>query len=280
MQHAVWLTAGEGIDAAEMVELGTLAEQAGWDGVFVSDSLPSADYPDPWVVLAGVAARTEDVTLGTWVTPLPRRQPWQVASEVATLDRLSGGRVMLGAGIGNEEDYAAYGQSFTARERGDRLDETLDVVTGLWTGEPFTYDGEHFQLENAEVHPTPLQQPRVPILVGCWWPNEKPIRRGARWDGIVPFFPSLVESGAGPHGERETGTPEEEVREALACYREHADAGGEVVLPSFPAEDPAAFAAEAAEMGVTWMLETAPGTSRAAVERTIREGPPAAPAAE
>lgn len=274
MQHGVWLTAGEGVDAARMVEKGVLAEESGWDGVFVSDSLPFREYPDPWVVLAGIAARTESVRLGTWVVPLPRREPWQVAQEVATLDRLSDGRVVLGAGIGNEDDYGDYGLGYAPRERGERLDEILDVVTGLWRGEPFSYDGEHYRLEDAEVQPTPVQEPRVPILLACWWPNKKPIHRAARWDGLMPFFPSLVDAEEGPHGETETGDPETEVREALAYYRNVADEPGDVVLPSIPAEDPAAFRADAEDRGATWKLATDLGDDPDAVEQRIREGPP------
>lgn len=274
MQNGVWITASDEIDTARMVELGVLAEGSGWDGVFVSDSLPFTEHPDPWVVLAGIAAQTETIRLGTWVVPLPRRQPWQVAQEVATLDRLSGGRVILGAGIGNSDDYDDYGTSYEPRERGERLDETLDIVTGLWAGEPFSYDGKHFQLDDAVVQPTPLQEPHVPILLGCWWPNKKPIIRGARWDGIMPFFPSLINAEAGPHGEEETGSPEEEVRDALAFYRDVADEPGEVVLPTISSEDPTAFAETAAELGATWQLATDLGGNLNAVTERIREGPP------
>lgn len=128
MKNGVWIAASDEIGVDRMVELGVLAEESGWGGVFVSDSLPFAEHPDPWVVLAGIAAQTETVRLGTWVVPLPRRQPWQVAQEVATLDRLSGGRVILGAGIGNSDDYDDYGMPYEPRERGERLDEILPTI--------------------------------------------------------------------------------------------------------------------------------------------------------
>lgn len=177
---------------------------------------------------------------------------------------------ILGAGIGNSDDYDDYGTPYEPRERGERL----DVVTGLWTGEPFSYDGEYFQLEAAEVHPTRVQEPRVPILLGCWWPNTEPIRRGARWDGITPFFPSLVDAEASPHGEEETVSPEEEVRDALAFYREVADGPGEVVLPTIPSEDPTTVADTAAELGATWQLATDLGEDPTVVTERIQEGPP------
>ncbi|MFB6138587.1 MAG: LLM class flavin-dependent oxidoreductase [Halobacteriaceae archaeon] len=167
MKHALWLRADDdSLDAASLVDLGAEAAANGWDGVFVSDSLRHAQYPDPWVVLAGIAARTDDVTLGTWVVPLPRRQPWQVAQEVATLDVLSGGRVLLGAGLGNAGDYEAYGREYEPRRLATRLEETLDVVVGLWGDEPFSYDGECFTLDEATVRPRPVQRPRVPIVFG------------------------------------------------------------------------------------------------------------------
>lgn len=274
MKYAVWLWSQEDIDTKGIVDLGVEAEEAGWDGVFVSDSLPFAQYPDPWVLLAGIAARTEDISLGTWVVPLPRRDPWQVASEVATLDQLSGGRVIFGAGLGNADDYEAYGRPYEPRELAGRMDESLDVITGLWAGEPFSYEGEHFELDEAEVHPTPIQEPRPPILLGAWWPNRKPFQRGARWDGIVPFWAALTGDGTGPHGEEATGSPEEELREMMAYYTDIADDPGEVVLPTIPSMDIEAYGELCAELGGTWVLETSPGEDYDEVLETIREGPP------
>jgi alkanesulfonate monooxygenase SsuD/methylene tetrahydromethanopterin reductase-like flavin-dependent oxidoreductase (luciferase family) len=188
MEHGLWLRNTGNLDPAALVDRAVTAEAAGWDGVFVSDSLPFAEYPDPWVLLAGMAARTETIRLGTWVVPVPRRQPWQLAQEVATLDQLSDGRLLFGAGLGNDDDYTAYGRPYDLPALGDRYDEALDVIEGLWGDEPFSYDGEHFSMDAAELEPTPAQEPRVPVLIGCWWPNKKPLHRGARWDGIMPFW--------------------------------------------------------------------------------------------
>lgn len=274
MNHGLWLRSQNSLDTATLVEFGVAAEGAGWDGVFVSDSLPFSEYPDPWVLLAGIAARTETLRLGTWVVPVPRRQPWQVAKEVATLDRLSDGRVILGAGLGNDPDYEAFGRPYDPPTLGERLDEALDVITGLWGGEPFSYDGEHFTLEDAEVEPTPVQEPRVPVLAGCWWPNKKPFRRGARWDGIMPYFPSLTGEGTGPHGETASGSPEQEVRDALEYYRGITDDPGDVLLPTIPSEDPSEFAATCEELGATWLLTTDVDGEPDDVLRRIRDGPP------
>lgn len=237
-----------------MVEYAVAAEEAGWDGVFVADVL-SSEWLDPWITLAGVASRTERIRLGTWITPVPRRQPWQLARDLATLDRLSEGRVVLGAGLGTEEDYTAFGEPWEPGRIAERYDESLEVITGLWGDEPFSYDGEHFTVEEADLQPTPVQQPRIPILAGVWWPNKRPVHRGARWDGIMPYAPSFV-GEEGLHGEPVTGTPEEEVRDVVAYYREIADEPGEVVLPVDPPEAPPDFAETCADAGATWLLTT------------------------
>ena len=274
MNHGLWLYDTGSLGPTQLVDLGVAAEEAGWDGVFVSDSLPFAEYPDPWVLLAGIAARTGEIRLGTWVVPVPRRQPWQLAQEVATLDRLSDGRVLMGVGLGNDPDYEAYGRPYDTRKLGARFDEALDVVTGLWSGEPFSYDGTHFELEDAEVQPTPVQQPRVPILAGAWWPNEKPFRRGARWDGIMPYFPSLTGEETGPHGEVPSGSPMEEVREAVAYYHDIADDPGDVLLPTIPSVDDDEYADVCEDLGATWVLTTDLDGEYEDARQTVREGPP------
>lgn len=257
MNHGLWLRDTGSVDTPTIVERAVAAEAAGWDGVFVSDSLPYADYPDPWVLLAAIATRTDDIRLGTWVVPVPRRQPWQLAAEVATLDQLSGGRVIFGVGLGNDDEYTAYGRPYDLQRLAARYDESLEIIDGLWGGEPFTYEGEHFSLEAAEIGPTPVQRPRVPILVGCWWPNTKPLHRGARWDGIMPFWASLTGDGTGPHGEEATGTPEEELRAALDYYHGITDEPGDILVPDVPSDDGTAYRAACEELGVTWLLSTA-----------------------
>lgn len=273
MRHGLWLRGGDSTDAGELVAAAETAEAAGWDGVFVSDSLPFSQFPDPWVLLATMAAHTETIRLGTWVVPLPRRQPWQVAKEVATLDRLSGGRLILGVGLGNDDEYDAFGRPYEPRRLGARYDEALDVIAGLWSGEPFTYDGDHFTLEDAEVEPTPVQQPRVPILAGAWWPNRKPFHRGARWDGIMPFWPSLTEDGTGPRGEAATGSPTEDARAALEYYHDVTDDPGDILVPAVPSGGQA-YRETCEELGATWLLTTdvVPGEDDA--NEHIRDGPP------
>jgi len=168
------------------VELAVEAERAGWDAVFVWDHvLHDANHPpviNPWVVLGAIAARTERIRLGPCVTPLARR-------ETVTLDRLSGGRLIFGVGLGNppHEDFAAFGDEADARARAARLDEALEVVTGLWSGEPFSHDGAHFQVDEVQFVPPPLQQPRPPVWIAGTLFHAKPLARAARWDGYVPI---------------------------------------------------------------------------------------------
>lgn len=272
MNHGVWLRTDETTTASSLIDQAVSAEAAGWDGVFVSDSLPFAEFPDPWVLLAGMATRTDDITLGTWLVPVPRRQPYQIAMEVATLDRLADGRVLMGCGLGNDPDYPAYGTPYDLPTLGDRFDEALAVITDLWTGEPIDFDGDHFSLDGAEVHPTPVQEPRVPLLMGAWWPNKKPFHRGARYDGIMPFMASLTSDETGPHGEEPTGTPEEEVRDMMAYYHDVSDDPGEVLLPMIPTDTPGEYLDTCEELGVTWVLTTDVVGDGAAEE--LSKGPP------
>jgi len=184
---------GEYAHPRRACELAVIAEHAGWDGVFVWDHLLFAkDFigpiADPWILLAAIAVKTERVQIGPMVTPLARRRPWKVARETVTLDHLSGGRVILGVGLGYPADseFEQFGEDGDARTRADRLDEALEIVTGLWSGEPFSFDGSHHQVKRCTFLPRPVQSPRIPIWVGGYWPNRRPFRRAARWDGVFP----------------------------------------------------------------------------------------------
>lgn len=249
-------------DSPDIVELGVAAEAAGWDGVFMGDHLVTDEFSggpqsafDPWISFAAIAARTDSVTLGTWVTTLPRRQPWQVARNLATLDQLSSGRVLLGSGLGAESLYTTFGQSWVPKELGRKYDEALDVITGLWEGNSFSYDGEFFDVEEAVMRPTPVQEPRIPIVAGCWWPNKKPFARGREYDGIMPNFQSMF--GRGEYGTREgSGNPSGEVREMLAFYHEISDDPGEIILPVDPVGGSQTYVDTCLEMGATWLLTT------------------------
>ena len=182
-------------DARLLAELAHEAENAGWDGFFVWDHIggsPEQALPmaDPWIALAAMAMTTSRVKLGPMVTPLPRRRPWKLARESVTLDRLSHGRLILGVGIGSDsffKEYSTYGESLDDKLHGAMLDEGLDMLVQLWSGERVNYTGQHYQLHDALFLPTPLQQPRIPIWIAGVWPFKKPFQRAARWDGVCPL---------------------------------------------------------------------------------------------
>ena len=159
---------GEYGDARRLAELARETEAAGWDGFFIwdvfgGDSAAPVPVDDPWIALAAIAATTERIRLGTMVTPLPRRRPWKLARQAASLDHLSGGRLILGVGIGTPpEEFARFGEEPDPRIRAEMLDEGLEVLTGLWSGEPFSFHGRHYRVEEATLLPRPVQQPRIP----------------------------------------------------------------------------------------------------------------------
>ena len=182
-------------DPMELARLGIEAERAGFDGFFLWDHMVFSNtgegppIVDPWLVLAVVAASTTRIRLGTMITPVPRRRPWQLARETTTLDRLSNGRLILGVGIGSPAygDFGIFHEPTGERERAELLDEGLDVLAGLWSGEKFSYQGSHFTVDPVRFTPTPVQRPRIPVWVGGVLPAARPIARAARWDGMVPI---------------------------------------------------------------------------------------------
>ena len=174
-----------------LVELGCAAERNGWDGAFYWHHIVGTpDFPvptaDTWVVLGALAVRTERIRIGTMVTGLPRHQPHEVARQAVTVDRLSNGRMVLGVGLGEPPtEYSTLGLSPDPKQLAARLDEGLDVVAGLWTGQPFQHRGEHYTLTDVQFLPTPVQQPRIPIWTSAMVRNEHTLGRAARWDGVI-----------------------------------------------------------------------------------------------
>jgi alkanesulfonate monooxygenase SsuD/methylene tetrahydromethanopterin reductase-like flavin-dependent oxidoreductase (luciferase family) len=182
-------------DASVLADLAYEAEEAGWDGFFLWDQVskstltPTIDpMVDPWVALAAIALRTRTIRLGTLVTPLPRRRPWMVARETISLDHLSAGRLVFGVGAGGGYyDFEALGEVSDAKGLATLLDEGLEVLAGLWSGEQYSHDGIAYHIKEAQFLPRPVQSPRIPIWVANLWPSKAPLRRAARWDGIVPI---------------------------------------------------------------------------------------------
>ena len=177
-------------DPRVLAELAHDAETAGWDGFFIWDHIffDPTFHPiaDPWVALAAVAMSTQRMRIGTMITPIARRRPWKLARETVSVDRLSNGRLTLGVGLGDpvQWDFGFFDEAADPKIRARRLDEGLDILTGLWKGQPFSYQGEQFNVKEVTFRPTPVQSPRIPIGVGGWWPNKPPLRRAARWHGV------------------------------------------------------------------------------------------------
>ena len=269
-------------DPGLLVELAVEAEAAGWDGVFVWDHIareedPSVPATDPWIAVAGMAVRTQRPRLGVMVTPLARRRPWKVAREAVAMDALSGGRFTLGVGLGGgpNAEFAAFGEDPDPRVRADRLDEGLEILAGLWSGEPFSFEGAHHRVSGAHFLPRAVQEPRIPVWVAGRWPNKRPFRRAARWDGLFPLFEGVA-AGEMPAPEL--------LAEAVRYTRAHREDGGpfDVALECASAgDDPAADAAVAADYeraGLTWWIE-ALGWFRGPLDvmrRRVRRGPPRA----
>jgi alkanesulfonate monooxygenase SsuD/methylene tetrahydromethanopterin reductase-like flavin-dependent oxidoreductase (luciferase family) len=194
MQYSINIpNLGDFADPRQVGDIARLAEEAGWDGLFIWDQLIGynqdlpADFAATNLLLTAAALATSRIRLGTLVTPLPRRRPHQLAREIATLDRLSAGRMILGVGLGNpiQNEYARFGEPTDPRILAGILDDGLQAITLLWTGQPVSFHGRHVTVHDVLMRPPPVQQPRVPIWVGGDWPNKGPARRAARWDGSV-----------------------------------------------------------------------------------------------
>jgi alkanesulfonate monooxygenase SsuD/methylene tetrahydromethanopterin reductase-like flavin-dependent oxidoreductase (luciferase family) len=260
---------GELADVRALADLAAEAEAAGWEGVFLWDHVMThgdGAVADPWIALTAVALGTERVRLGAMVTPLPRRRPWDVARQVAVLDRLSGGRMVFGAGLGGDSrrELTAFGEERDPRARAALLDEALELILALWTGEPVTSPGPAFPVDHARVLPTPLHRPRPPVWLACVWPHRRPLRRAARYDGVFPV--SHVASLTG-----------DDLRELMSYVGEHRARGaGPFDLVVTNHERPGRERmAELAVAGTTWWLQGFGENPRLAdVRAAAAAGPP------
>lgn len=190
---------GDFADPRTVAEVARAAEQAGWDGLFVWDHVVhdkrlrrGQPFGDPWVLLAAAAMTTSRIRLGTLVTPVPRRRPEQLARQVATLDVLTGGRMVFGAGLGGpiEDEFASFGDTTDPVVLAERLDEGLELLQRYWSGATVNHEGRHFRVRDVALLPATVQQPRPPVWIAGWWPNRRPMRRAAAWDGAAPLFAS------------------------------------------------------------------------------------------
>lgn len=256
-------------DAEDVGDLAAAAEDAGWNGLFVWEPVWGVDA---WVSLGLAAVRTSKIRLGTLLTPPSRRRPWELASQVATVDRISAGRVTLSVGLGAlDSGFEAFGEECDRRIRAELLDETLDIVCGLWRGQPFEYAGVHYTVAPTEF-PTighTAQQPRVPIWCVGALGRAKSMARAMRWDGVIP---QVLDGDAGarqPHLDEVAG-----LRERLDVERpgETVDI---IVEGTMSQHSPAAYA----DAGATWWIESmwdamAEHSPVTAAYDRLRQGPP------
>lgn len=276
---------GDFADARTVAKVATTAESAGWDALFVWDHVVhdkqrrrGQPFGDPWMLLTAAALATSRLRLGTLVTPVARRRPEQLARQVATLDALSAGRVIFGAGLGGplEDEFASFGDTVDPVVLAERLDEGLELLTRYWSGETVEHDGRHYRVRQTELLPPTVQRPRPPVWIAGYWPNRPPMRRAARWDGAVPLFKSAR------HGE--APSPDELRHLVRYIAQQRGDRAGDpfdIVVGGV--SEPAASAdmiSELQDAGATWwderQVQSNPDHYLAdAVLRRVEAGPPA-----
>ncbi|MFD5829721.1 LLM class flavin-dependent oxidoreductase [Lentzea sp. NPDC060358] len=246
-------------DPSVLVSLAVAAEEAGWDGFFVWDHVVvpgESVVADPWVTLGGVAARTSSIRLGPLVTSLGRRRPWKVALEASTLQRLSGGRLVLGVGAGVPQDYSPFGERVS---RAEAMSEGVALVRALLSGEVVEHRGPLFSVSGVRFEPV-----EVPIWVGGVWPRGVPFRAAGLASGVVPA--TFGESGL------RVLSPAEAAGVKADFVASGGPADGDValwgggVLPS----DVAGY--EAA--GVTWLLTDGGAVEVEELRAFVAAGPP------
>ncbi|MGE0796146.1 MAG: LLM class flavin-dependent oxidoreductase [Acidimicrobiia bacterium] len=262
---------GEWSDPRTIMAMAAEAEAAGWDAFFLWDHVSwnpvwggTPPIADPWLCLAAAATVTARVRLGTMVTPLARRRPQKVAREIVTLDRLSGGRAVLGVGLGDDHDFVSFGEPL--RGRGARLDESLAVLAGMLGGGPVDLDGEHLVVHCPPLLPGPVGA-TIPIWVGGHWPNPAPFARAARHDGVVPRKRDDVDGGVFTVDDLVA------VREAVGRVDD-----GFAYVASGSTASPSDTAAVGAwrDAGANWWLESLHpwGGAAPAMRDRVRAGPP------
>jgi alkanesulfonate monooxygenase SsuD/methylene tetrahydromethanopterin reductase-like flavin-dependent oxidoreductase (luciferase family) len=266
-------------------EVARRAEEAGWDALLVWDHVAGEKHlrwqiADPWILLTAAALATSRIRLGTAITPVARRRPAKLAREVTTLDRLTGGRMVLGAALGAPvaDEYASFGDTTDTRVLAERLDEGLHALDLLWSGEPVTYRGNHVTIDDVVFLPTPVQRPRVPIWVGGFWPNKAPMRRAARWDGALP-----VMAGMGVARPPDVSEVRELVTFLRRCRAENglADRPFDIVIGGRSPGGAAGrdLVGPLADLGITWWDERMPWgddlEQAGPILRRIEQGPPA-----
>ncbi|HWL98793.1 MAG TPA: LLM class flavin-dependent oxidoreductase [Nocardioidaceae bacterium] len=265
-RSALWIPLFDELaDPLVAARLAAEAEEVGWDGFFVWDHVtwaaPVERVADPWISLAAAAASTESIRLGPMATPLARRRPAKLARETASLDRLSSGRLTLGVGLGSDvygAEFARTGEQVDGRVRAEMLDETLDILTSAWSGQPVRHRGRHYVIDDVTFLPTPVQQPRVPVWVAGYAGRPRPLRRASRFDGFFPLGLRHPDQLA-------------EIHETIRDRQAEPTAPYDIAVAVPPGVDPAAYVAA----GATWCLTDfePEALTLARVRGVLRDGP-------
>lgn len=258
-------------DPRNVADLASSAEDAGWDGIFIWDHMlsePGFAVADAWITMAAIASATRELRIGAMVTPLARRRPWVLARQIATLDHLSSGRLIVGVGLGDDgwREFSSFGEKVSPRDRAAQLDEALELLQLFASGESIDFDGTEYQVHSSPFLPRPLQQP-VPIWVAGRWPNRRPLARAARYQGFFPIF-------AVPD------PPTIPAKTDIDTIVEHLPKTGSqydlvVRYAMSLADNPVEGAHQLFESGVTWILESfgAFGPDFGTIKRVVAAGP-------
>jgi len=263
-----------------LIDLAVAAERHGWDGFFLWDHVhrdgdPPPPLADTWITLGAAATQTSRIQLGSWVTPVPRRRPHVLARQVVTVDHLSGGRVILGVGLGSQGagalgEFARFGENADVRRRAVLLDEGLEAMVGLFSGKRFSFHGSLVNVEKALFLPRPVRG-HLPVWVACEWPHRSPLRRAARYDGVVPI--KIVD------GEYGFMTPEDvdQLRRVIQSLRAQSPRDDRFEIAVLPGPRPRASTADFEAAGATWLLASSAGGVGwdDELENLIRFGPTA-----
>jgi alkanesulfonate monooxygenase SsuD/methylene tetrahydromethanopterin reductase-like flavin-dependent oxidoreductase (luciferase family) len=216
---------------------------------------------DPWVLLGAIGQATDRIGIGPMVAALPRHRPWVVARQSVTIDRLTGGRMILGVGIGYPPgpEFGTFGDPTDARVRADMLEEGLTIIQAMWSGDAFDFEGEHYTIAENLFAPLPLG--RIPIWVAGMLPNMRPMRRAARFDGVYPIRADM----------QRLDPAEVAMIAGYVKVHRQGDDPFDIVIAITEGADVDAFE----EAGATWLL-SGPNTGDTFDEiiEWLREGPP------
>ncbi|MGD0083882.1 MAG: LLM class flavin-dependent oxidoreductase [Acidimicrobiales bacterium] len=279
MRYGLFLPAmAEFADPHRVADLAGKAEDTGWDGFFLWDHIvagPERPVADTWVTLTAAAGATRTIRLGSMVTPLARRRPWVLARQLATLDHFCRGRLVAGIGLGDDgwQEFSSFAETVDPVERGELLDESLEVLQQCLSGEPVEYHGERLDVTSVAFLPRPVQDP-IPIWAACRWPHRRPLARAARLQGIFPIFP--FDGAPAAPDPREVATIRGALDQLGVPGPESYDLVLRYAVSLAPPGTTAATATALEVAGATWILEGfGPGEPPAnVVEEIVAAGPP------